>query len=210
MEVPILVSDEYTIYEADSESIQEMAEFVVLENYRHHLKCNTIPEQCVKQVIFEEQLLSQNSRVLIVRNKSGLIIGSIRINKWDKKTTLPIEKLFGIKILNLAFSQDVNKFWHIGRFAISHRATSTSVQLMITLILYAVHPIVREPDGCLIAEVDRKLYNILCRIGMPLHQLAPSIQYLASETIPVFSKSKDLLSFYNKYKHRCAHIGLML
>lgn len=87
-------------------------------------------------------------------------------------------------------------------------------------MIYAIYPIVNEVTGCLLAEVDRKLFNVLGKLGINVSQLAPSINYLASETIPVYSTSEAMMGFYdnNKYlyntpdfntlKGETAHIAL--
>lgn len=210
----------YTIYESDENVLYELAEFVVKENYRHHSDLNSIPPKEVEHVCNEERRLIGLSRVLVARNKSGQIIGSIRITRWDKKTTLPLESLFGLNPLELTLNHEVSTFWHIGRFSISNESEFSTILLMRTLMIYAIYPIVNEVTGCLLAEVDRKLFNVLGKLGINVSQLAPSINYLASETIPVYSTSEAMMGFYdnNKYlyntpdfntlKGETAHIAL--
>lgn len=202
MEQFIIAREGYSIYESDEEVLYELAEFVVEENYRHHSVLNTsIPKEEVERVFNEEKRLINISRILVARNKTGEIIGSIRITKWDRKTQLPLETLFGLNPLDLAISTIVTTFWHIGRFSISKDGKCSTTLLMRMLMIYAIYPIVKEITGCLLAEVDRKLFNILARLGIIVYQLAPSINYLASETIPVYSTSEAMMEFYNRNKH---------
>lgn len=190
----------YTIYESDENVLYELAEFVVRENYRHHSDLNSIPPKEVEYVCNEERRLIGLSRVLVARNESGQIVGSIRITRWDKKTTLPLESLFGLDPLDLALDNKISTFWHIGRFSISSEEAFSTILLMRTLMIHAIYPIVNEVTGCLLAEVDRKLFNVLGKLGIIVSQLAPSIHYLASETIPVYSTSEAMMGFYNRNK----------
>ena len=205
MEQLVTAGKGYAIYESDNEVLYELAEFVVRENHKHHSGINSlIPMEEVKHVLNEEKRLINQSRVLVARNEAGQIIGSIRITQWDKKTILPLESLFGLNPLDIAFDNKVSTFWHIGRFSISKEGAFSTILLMKTLMIYAIYPIVTAVSGCLLAEVDRKLFYALGKLGITVSQLAPSIHYQASETIPVYSTSKAMMGFYerNKYLHR--------
>ncbi len=201
MELPIITTRDYTVYEADTTVLWELATFVVNENYSHHteedgLRPGDVTEM-ISKVYHEESELSKISRILIVRNNKREIIGSIRSTLWDKKTILPMEKLFGINPLDCDFSKDITKFWHVGRFAINREGSKYPKSILKTLISTVIIPIRQESAGCLLAEVDRKLFNNLKALGIDAHQIAPSIQYLASETIPIYSKSSDLSTTYS-------------
>ena len=198
MERPIITTVDYTVFEADESVLWELATFVVRENYCHHsgedsLCQNDIPRM-ITTVYQEERELSEISRILIVRNNAGEIIGTIRSTLWDRKTILPMERLFGINPLDCEFSKDISKFWHIGRFAIYNEGSKYPKSILKTLISTVTTPIRKERTGCLLAEVDRKLFKNLKVLGVDAHQIAPSIHYLASETIPIYSKSSELSS----------------
>lgn len=202
MERFLTTKEDYSIYESDEDVLSELAEFVVEENYRHHSVLNTdIPSAEVERVFNEERRLINLSHILVARNKTGEIVGSIRITKWDRKTELPMETLFGLNPLDLAISTIVTTFWHIGRFSIRKDSQYSTILLMKILMIHAIYPIVKEVTGCLLAEVDRKLFNVLGKLGIAVSQLAPSINYLASETIPIYSTSEAMLEFYNRNKH---------
>lgn len=202
MEQFVIAGKGYTIYESDEAVLYELAEFVVRENYSHHSELNAvIPKEEVDHVYNEEKGLINQSRILIARNESGKIIGSIRITQWDRKSKLPLQELFGLNPLDLAISNEITVFWHIGRFSISKEGAFSTILLMRTLMIYAIYPIVNEVTGCLLAEVDRKLFNVLGKLGIIVSQLAPSINYLASETIPVYSTSEAMMAFYNHNKY---------
>lgn len=103
-----------------------------------------------------------------------------------------MEKLFGINPLDYDFSKGITKFWHVGRFAINSEGVKYPKSILKTLISIVTTPIRKERTGCLLAEVDRKLFKNLKVLGIEPHQIAPSIHYLASETIPIYSKSSEL------------------
>lgn len=201
MEQPIITTVDYTVFEADESVLWELATFIVTENYYHHAKednlCLSDIQRMITKVYQEENELAEISRILIVRNNVGEIIGTIRSTLWDRKTKLPMERLFGINPLDCDFSKDVSKFWHIGRFAISREGSKYSKSILKTLISTITTPIQKEPAGCLLAEGDRKLFKNLKVLGIEAHQIAPSIHYLSSETIPIYSKSSDLSVKYS-------------
>lgn len=211
MERPIFTTVDYTVFEADKSVLWELATFVVTENYCHHtgednsLCLNDIPKMITK-VYQEESELSEISRILIVRNNAGEIIGTIRSTLWDGKTMLPMERLFGINPLDCEFSKDISKFWHIGRFAINSEGSKYPKSILKTLISTVTTPIRKEPAGCLLAEVDRKLFKNLKVLGVDAHQIAPSIHYLASETIPIYSRSSELMVKYSSGLSGTTHI----
>ncbi len=200
MERPIIITKDYTVLETDESVLWKLASFVVAENYSHHAgdcdRDTEIISEMVLNVYKEERELSSTSRILIVRDNTGKMIGSIRSTLWDWETKLPMEKLFGINPLDFEFSKDVSKFWHIGRFAISREGAKCPKSILKTLISTVTTPIRMEPAGCLLAEVDMKLYKNLKTLGISAHQIAPSIRYLASETIPIYSKSSELTTTY--------------
>lgn len=211
MEQFVTAGNGYAIYESDENVLYELAEFVVKENYRHHNHNSVPPKGEVDNVCKEEKRLINISRVFVARNDEGQIIGSIRITRWDNKTTLPLENLFGLNPLDLAFANEIATFWHIGRFSISKESAFSTILLMRTLMIYAIYPIVNEVSGCLLAEVDQKLFNVLGKLGIIVYQLAPSIHYLASETIPVYSTSVAMRGFYeqNKYLYNSSNLNTL-
>lgn len=50
----------------------------------------------------------------------------------------------------------------------------------------------------MIAEMDSKLLRTLNVLGIETVRLGKSVEYLHSETIPVYSERKGLLYFYNR------------
>ena len=201
MEYPVIVTRDYTVYEADKSILWELATFVVEENYRHHCNNHILsPEslqETISKVYQEEYGVSSASRILIVRDNAGRMIGSIISTLWDGKMKLPMEKLFGINPLDCDFSKGITKFWHIGRFAINREGVKYPKSILKTLISTVTTPIRKERTGCLLAEVDRKLFKNLKVLGVNANQIAPPIHYLASETIPIYSKSSELSAKYS-------------
>ena len=70
-------------------------------------------------------------------------------------------------------------------------------------MVYAVHPIVCDEKSYMIAETDSKLLKVMNALGIETIQLGHSINYLASETIPVCSSKNGLLLFYKHYRRLC-------
>ncbi|WP_289073886.1 hypothetical protein [uncultured Bacteroides sp.] len=204
MEKLIYVNEQYNIWQLTGEEcLQELAEFVVRENYKHH--DGDLSSECIKDeinTVYNEELqYIDNSIIFIVRNNAGNILGSIRVFKWDRKKILPMQKIFGINPLVTIHSESDYTYWHIGRFAIDSFTGIPTITLFKQLMIYAVHPIVSEGRSYMIAETDSKLLKVMNVLGIETKCLGDSIYYLASETIPIYSSKQGLLGFYTHYQN---------
>lgn len=203
MEKLIYANEHYKIRRLGKESLYELAEFVVRENYKHHVGC--LSSEYMKDeidAVYEEELLYvDNSTIFVVRNLAGKIVASIRVFKWDRKKILPMQKIFGISPLEAIHSEDNYNYWHIGRFAIDSFAGIPTFTLFKQLMVYAVQPIMCDDGSYMIAEIDSKLLKVMNALGIETMQLGDSLNYLASETIPVCSSKKGLWTFYNHYQN---------
>lgn len=195
----------YTIWQIGRESLRELAEFVVRENYKHHVgDCTNEKIRNETDLVYQEELLyADTSMAFLVRNPQGNTIGSIRIFKWDRRRLLPIQKLFGINPLTSICSEYEYSYWHIGRFAIDSFSGISTLTLFKQLMVFAIHPVVQTEQSYMIAETDSKLLKVMNALGIQTTRLGKSLNYLASETIPVCSSREDLSPFYNKYKRLC-------
>lgn len=68
-------------------------------------------------------------------------------------------------------------------------------------MMYAVQPIVETTNGYMIAETDKKLLKSVNLQGMQTVPLGESVNYLASETIPIYCSSFGLQPFFERNKH---------
>lgn len=203
MEKLIYTNGKYNIWLlTEKKCLRELAEFVVRENYKHHMKnfpCKSMKDE-INSVYQEELQYIDNSMIFVVRNNVGKIIGSIRVFKWDKKKKLPIQKIFGINPLVSIHSDSDYNYWHIGRFAIDSFAGISTITLFKQLIMYAVHPIICDTKSYMIAETDYKLLKVMNALGIETIQIGQSTNYLASKTIPIYSSKNGLLLFYKHYQ----------
>ena len=206
MEKLIYTNGQYNIWQlAGKECLRELAEFVVRENYKHHVGdfFYTSIKDAIDSIYQEELQYIESSTIFVVRNEVGKIIGSIRVFKWDRKKILPLQKVFGINPLMTIHSESDYSYWHIGRFAIDSFAGIPTLILFKQLIIYAVHPIVCDEKSYMIAETDSKLLKVMNSLGIQTVQMGHSVNYLASETIPVYSSKNGLLFFYKHYNNLC-------
>ena len=172
MEKLVCVNENYRIWQLDKESLHELAEFVVTENYKHHVGSFTAASiKAEVDSVFQEELQYIDSSIIFaVRNMMGKIIGSIRVFKWDRKKTLPVQKIFGVNPLSSIHTE------------------------------VAIHPIVCDDKSYMIAETDSKLLTVMNALGIQTVQLGDSVNYLASETVPIYSSKIGLLPFYNHFR----------
>lgn len=204
MEKLIYANGQYNIWQLTGKGcLQELAEFVVRENYKHHIgdfSYESIKDE-IDSVYQEELQYIDNSTIFVVRNEAGKIIGSISVFKWDRKKTLPLQKIFGINPLMTIHSESDYSYWHIGRFAVDSFAGIPTITLFKQLMVYAVHPIVCDEKSYMIAETDSKLLKVMNVLGIETIQLGHPINYLASETIPICSSKSGLMLFYKRYEN---------
>jgi hypothetical protein len=105
---------------------------------------------------------------------------------------LPIEKLFDLKVESIFPNNGLCNIWHVGRFAISK---SNGMLLLKKLLIMAISRICSEANSLMIAECDKKFVKVLNLIGIKTELLAPSVFYLGSETLPIFSTYEWLYDF---------------
>jgi hypothetical protein len=70
--------------------------------------------------------------------------------------------------------------------------------LFKSLLLYAMYPICNRKKGIVFAECDSKLLRTMKLMGIRVHSLGNGIEYLGSETIPVYSTYDDLVGFFRE------------
>lgn len=206
MEKKVASFKEYEIFMADKSCLNEIANFVVRENYSHHLSSFTEKEvnEDIKSVLEEEEYLYDNkSQIYIARDSFGNMIGCIRSFHWDKRKILPIEKIYGINPLNAIHRESKYSFWHIGRFAVAKDSGISTLTLFKRLMALAVKPIVEDKYSYMIAEIDSKLLKVMKVLGFGTRQIGKSIDYLTSETVPVCSSKRGLMGFFSRYGELC-------
>ena len=203
METKIWTCDKYAIFRVGIERIHEIVEFVVTQNYNHHLldpeSMSDRSQQDIENIYREELSYSSDSAYFIVQSKEGKMVGCIRVFRWDKQIPTPMHKIFHISPLEKVGDTPNSSFWHIGRFAINSATGFSSVTLFKQLMALAVTPIVQEDHSYMIAETDCHLLRVMNALGIETHQIGNPLIYLASETIPIYSSKKGLIKFHKRY-----------
>lgn len=206
MEKKVASFKEYEIFMADKSCLNEIANFIVRENYSHHLSSFTEEDinKDIESVLEEEEYLYDNkSYIYIARDSFGNMIGCIRSFHWDRHKTLPIEKIYGINPMNTIHQENKYSFWHIGRFAVAKEAGISTLTLFKRLMALALKLIVEGKYSYMIAEIDSKLLKVMKVLGFGSRQIGRSIDYLTSETVPVCSSKRGIKGFFSKYGELC-------
>lgn len=167
------------------------------ENYVQHqlsIRESEIFFNTVNSISEEDSLIFEES-VFCVALKHSKIVGSVKITRWNENVLLPIEKLFNIQP-EIFINKGFKSIWHIGRFAIS-KSEKEGAKLLKKLIAIAVYPICKDANSIMLAECDSKFVRVLNLIGLKTETLAAGINYLGSETLPVYSSQEWLASFLN-------------
>ncbi len=197
------IETSYTISRLQTSELHELIHFVVEQNYSHHSpKIDTvaIEEETLSLVNEELKICSDNSLTYVARSQSGQIIGSIRTCRWNRKATLPMQKIFDINPAEVIESSEEVQFWHVGRFAVNSYCGISPIILFKQLMHFAIIPIVEAGNAIMLAEVDNHLMRVVNHLGIKTHPLGNSLVYLGSLTTPVYSLASDLHDYYDRYK----------
>lgn len=174
-----------------------MAEFIVRENYLQHGASLNLENylQKVDHLLKEDVSVFETS-LFWAAFKNSEMVGAVKTTCWDETLTLPIQTLFNINPAEIK-NKEANSIWHVGRFAIA-KSEKEGAQLLKKLIAFAIYPICLVPNSIMLAECDSKFLKVLNMIGIRTEVLAPSIDYLGSETIPICSTQRWLYEFLVK------------
>lgn len=196
--------DNYIIKELSSDKLYEMIEFVVTQNYLHHI--GNVKKDDIKEEInflYQDELkLRDYSTYFVAETSSGEIIGAIRLLKWNSMAPFPLVKLFGPEIFYQTLNAYLGKFvWHVGRFAVKNGANTLDYKLFKILMTCVIKLICESSDGIMFAESDSKLFRTMVKMGIQAKQIGPPIKYLGSETIPICVTKDGLIDFYSNNIH---------
>ncbi|WP_075341694.1 hypothetical protein [Tenacibaculum agarivorans] len=194
-----MITKNYHLERLSKNQVSNLAEFIVLENFKHHT--NQVPKNYqneVNDIHQEEMKFFHNAEIFVSKDLLGTINGAIRVLKWNYKDILPIEKIFGINPLNYIVNKNVNHIYHIGRFAIN--SSLRDINLFKKLMLCAIAPVCKDQNNIAFAECDNKLLRVLNLLGIKAEIVGESIHYLGSETIPIALTYDGLINFLNTNK----------
>lgn len=158
----------------------------------------------IGSIALEDTSLYENSIFCVALNGAE-IVGAVKVSLWEEGIKLPIEKLFNI---DPSVFEDLGakSIWHVGRFAIS-KSEKEGAKLLKNLITIAIYPICNAPNSIMLAECDAKFVRGLNLMGIKTEALAPGINYLGSETLPIYSTQSWLSSFLNKSPYYNEAVG---
>lgn len=122
------------------------------------------------------------------------IYGSVKITYWNRRTPLPIEKLFKMDLENTPLPES-RHIWHIGRFVIAGSLRENRIGILKKMLYNAFYPVTAFGNGLVIAECDSKLVDTLRKMGIEVRVLGEPVEYICSETLPIYIKSDWLETF---------------
>lgn len=178
----------------------DLAEFVVVENFKHH-SGNIMPKEYKNDInaIYNEELnFYENSEIFAIKDSFGAISAAIRVLKWNYIDILPLQRIFGINPLVVINKPDINNIYHIGRFAVSKDVRD--INLFKKLLVCVSRLICEHKGNVAFAECDNKLLRVLNLLGVKTMVIGDSVNYLGSETIPIAITYDGVIDFYTKNK----------
>ncbi|KKO88725.1 MULTISPECIES: hypothetical protein [Sphingobacterium] len=194
-------SDNYYFTKLKKDELFELIHFYLRTTADYYNLDDSLNEEYTyhyKNLLGEDLSFFDTSIYYVLRDREmHNIHASIRITYWDRETVLPIQKLFSVTKEEL-LSQNVNHYWHIGRFIISKRIEEKRISILKKMLFDAFFPPYFLDKGLIIAECDKKLVNTLLKLGIPSYELGSPIIYLYSETLPIYIKTEWLDFFIQK------------
>ena len=191
------LTDEYYLSKLHFSQLKELLQFYLSDIYEHFGFTDYTTEAYENELLSllnEDKSFYDLSIYYVIRKRNTReIFGAIRITYWDRKTILPIEKLFNIN-LKEALPKRSN-LWHIGRFVITKHLPINRISFFKKLLYNAFYPVHRFGEGLVIAECDKKVITTLQKLGIKSNILGESIEYICSETFPIYIESGALNPF---------------
>lgn len=191
-----MLNEDYAIGDFRKDQLYNLVKFVVDQNYNRHPQNANIAHKSeeIEMLFNEEKSIFHDAYYTVAFNNNDEIVGSIRTMEWRVNGTLPIEKIFNIKILDFVDKEMRPAIWHIGRFAL--KKGYSNIELFKTMIFNAIEPICQDIHSVAFAECDIKLMRTLKKMGIDTEVIAEPVVYLGSTTVPIRMTGKTLSNYY--------------
>ena len=195
-------------------SLPSVARFVLEENYKHHkgkVGTDALSSREYDAILMEEEELFSYSKIIVAKNSSEGIVGSIRVTYWkDNPHTLPLVKIFGddtVQIRDLL--ESYHHLWHVGRFAVM-QGVGGNGNLFKLLMFCAISPMFQYRQGVLLAEADERLLHVMRALRIDARALAAGKEYICSMTIPIMVSQEGLRYFMLRHLGQFSSLRLEL
>jgi len=198
----------FSLWLISKENLQKVSSFILRVNNQVHMNSNIIIyKDFVKTREIDNDSFS-TSHFYAIKNRKHEIVGTIKAQKWDRQSPLPIEHDFNIKVADIVSNLNCypNEIWHIGRFAIDQEKVKKDqflrknrLTLLKLLLANAFQHIYTNPSNIALAECDKKLFEKLKLLQINSTPIGESKTYLGSETVPIYNTSSGV----EKNKHLC-------
>ena len=200
----------YSLHLLSKDNVPSLSRFILRVNNQVHMGTNTIIYKDLPKTIDVDKDSYSTSFFYVVKNKKNEIIGSIKAQRWDRKSKLPIEDDFDIKIDEVVNNMNYNPYeiWHIGRFAIDQQMIRKDpdlckhrITILKLLLVNAFQHICTHRNNIALAECDKKLFDKLKLMQINSSQIGESKTYLGSETVPIFNTANGVHEFVKINQH---------
>lgn len=210
----ILLNDfnDYSLWLVSKKNLPNISQFILKVNHQFHLKSNHLNHKDLIKTTEADLACFSSSYFYTIKNRKHEIIGSIKAQRWDNHSILPLEEDFNIKLCdlvkNLPFTPP--EVWHIGRFAIDQEKIKTDpilrkhrISFLKVLLSNAFKHFIATPNNIAIAECDKKLFQKLKLLQINSTEIGQSKIYLGSETVPILNTAKGVEIFIKTNENLC-------
>jgi hypothetical protein len=166
---------------------------------------NTLSQDDLHQIIQEDQIFFVNSVFIAIKTISGKIVATVRLTHKTSNITLPIEKEFGIKTLELRTIEGTipPEVWNCGRLAVNPDTLKENglkvspLKILKVLTDYIGKIAFWDMRNILVSESDERAFKLMQVLGFGMEALGEGKDYLGSLTIPTISYA---YKYWRKYE----------
>ena len=190
--------------------LEKLSRLVISVNYKHHLNQQSYPNDEFIKIYGEDIQALSNSDFYAIYDNKNEIFASVKCQKWNNSTILAIEKDFRIDLMY--FIRGLNfqprEVFHIGRFVIDQDKIRKNtllrqkrLDILKLLMYYALFPVFNSSYNIFFCECDEKLFSKLNLLGLYPQTIGTPMEYMGSETIPIFCDYNGIKEFFNRNKN---------
>ena len=200
--------DSFTLMQVEKEQeLLPVAQFILNIYYNHHKNLNSYSSNELNNMIREDSNTLKSSLFYVIRDNYGEIVGTIKSQRWDRKTILCIQKEFNIDLQQFVsnLSHLPKEIFHIGRFAIDQNRIRQNKTLsyqritILKLLMYkALQPVAEDPSNIFFCECDEKLHSKLHHMGLFTERIGASKFCMGSNTVPIYCNNKGMIPFIHQ------------
>ncbi|NJK93784.1 MAG: hypothetical protein HC905_01605 [Bacteroidales bacterium] len=201
---------DFSLWQVKQKNLFDFSSFVVKVNYECYKYTAKTGEEIsdIEEIFKYDCAHFDHAFFYALKSSKGQLIATIKVTRWNESIVFPLVSNFGIDIpkflSGLTFKP--KEIWHLGRLAIDHQKISCDpvlskyrTSILKIMLIAAFNHICTDNDNIMLAECDNRLNEKIKLMGIHSIPIGESIQYLGSETTPIYNTGNGLSHFLKSY-----------